>query len=140
NVLTMLGMIPMRSRAFTGEYQSVVLDGKVLGKIPTNQLQQIADKLRFMKVTGMNGIPKHLEIVAIPPSIHGPFPMLALFSHPSRLMRPVKYLPTRQVEMIGCMEQLYLNIACLDSDFKQGVTTHQELDPTNILSFVATLT
>ena len=33
-----------------------------------------------------------------------------------------------------------MDIACLDEDIREGITTHQELDPTNILSLVANLT
>lgn len=33
-----------------------------------------------------------------------------------------------------------MDIACLDEDVKPGITTHQELDPTNMLSLIASLT
>jgi DNA-directed RNA polymerase I subunit RPA2 len=33
-----------------------------------------------------------------------------------------------------------MDIACLDEDIREGITTHQELDPTNMLSLIANLT
>lgn len=42
--------------------------------------------------------------------------------------------------MIGPMEQPFMDIACLDEDVREGVTTHQELDATNMLSLIASLT
>jgi DNA-directed RNA polymerase I subunit RPA2 len=42
--------------------------------------------------------------------------------------------------MIGPMEQAFMDIACLDEDIREGITTHQELDPTNIISLIANLT
>jgi DNA-directed RNA polymerase I subunit RPA2 len=42
--------------------------------------------------------------------------------------------------MIGPMEQPFMDIACLPEDIKEGITTHQELDPTNMLSLIASLT
>ncbi len=45
-----------------------------------------------------------------------------------------------QTEWIGPMEQPFLNIACIKEDIHEGVTTHRELDVTNMLSFVASLT
>mmetsp|Transcript_23061 Transcript_23061/g.51189 ORF Transcript_23061/g.51189 Transcript_23061/m.51189 type:complete len:514 (-) Transcript_23061:148-1689(-) len=42
--------------------------------------------------------------------------------------------------MIGAMEQPFMNIACLPEDVREGTTAHQELDPTNMLSLIASLT
>ncbi len=38
------------------------------------------------------------------------------------------------------MEQPFLNIACIKEDIHEGLTTHRELDVTNMLSFIASLT
>ncbi len=38
------------------------------------------------------------------------------------------------------MEQPFINIACIKEDIHEGITAHRELDATNILSFVASLT
>jgi len=34
----------------------------------------------------------------------------------------------------------FMDVACLDEDIREGITTHQELDPTNMLSLIANLT
>lgn len=36
--------------------------------------------------------------------------------------------------------QVFMEVALLPSDLLPGVTTHQELDPTNMLSLIASLT
>ena len=33
-----------------------------------------------------------------------------------------------------------MDIACLPEDIREGITTHQELDPANMLSLIASLT
>jgi len=38
------------------------------------------------------------------------------------------------------MEQPFMDIACLSEDVREGITTHMELDPTNMLSLIASLT
>ncbi len=47
---------------------------------------------------------------------------------------------TGEVELIGSLEQAFTDIACLDEDIQEGITTHQELDPTNMPSLIANLT
>jgi DNA-directed RNA polymerase beta subunit len=47
---------------------------------------------------------------------------------------------TGRTEMIGPMEQAFMDIACLDQDIREGITTHQELNPTNMLSLIANMT
>lgn len=70
----------------------------------------------------------------------GPYPGLYLFTGAARLVRPVLHRSTGRTEMIGPMEQPFMDIACLDEDIREGITTHQELDPTNMLSLIASLT
>jgi DNA-directed RNA polymerase I subunit RPA2 len=135
DVLISLGMTPLKPKGFHPDDISVMLDGKILGKLSYKKVKSVADKLRFMKVNGMNEVPKNLEIVAIVPKPKGAFPMLALFSHKARFLRPVKYLPTKTTEYIGPM-----TIAVMDSDYKPGITTHQELSPTSMLRYVLFVT
>lgn len=73
-------------------------------------------------------------------STGGPYPGLYLFTDAGRLVRPVIHRETGKTEMIGPMEQPFLDIACLDEDVREGITTHQELDATNMLSLIASLT
>ena len=70
----------------------------------------------------------------------GPYPGLFLFTGTARLVRPVLNRHTGEIEMIGPMEQPFMDIACLAEDVREGITTHQELDPTNMLSLIASLT
>lgn len=44
------------------------------------------------------------------------------------------------IEWIGPKEQVFMEISCIPSDFRPGITTHRELDPMNIISLVASLT
>jgi DNA-directed RNA polymerase I subunit RPA2 len=69
-----------------------------------------------------------------------PYPGLYLFTGAARLFRPVLQRSTGKTEFIGPMEQAFMDIACLDQDIREGITTHQELDPTNMLSLIANLT
>ena len=79
----------------------------------------------------------------LPPSIGtpgSPYAGLFLFTGAARLIRPVLQRATGKTEYIGPMEQAFMDIACLDEDIREGITTHQELDPTNMLSLIANLT
>ena len=38
------------------------------------------------------------------------------------------------------MEQVFMDIACLDGDIDENMTTHMELSPTQMLSQIAALT
>lgn len=67
------------------------------------------------------------------------YPGIYIFTTPTRLMRPVKNIKAGGIEMIGSLEQVYLDVACLNSDIN-AKTTHIEIAPTNILSVVADLT
>lgn len=127
---------------------SVQLDGRILGWVRSfAAAQSIATQLRIWKVQGMNGVPEALEIGLVPPSNGGQFPGLYLFSTPARMMRPVRYFGVEgtktsdlPLDLVGSFEQVYLDIGCLDEDILPGITTHQEITPTNMLSVVASLT
>lgn len=41
---------------------------------------------------------------------------------------------------VNLVEQPFMDIACLPEDIREGITTHQELDPANMLSLIASLT
>lgn len=55
------------------------------------------------------------------------------------MMRPVLNLQESKIEYIGSLEQVFLDVACLDEDVRSN-TTHKELDPKNIFSPVASMT
>jgi len=159
NTLLSLGMFPLLSNVnYPPNYMDVLLDGKVIGKLDPLQATSIVDKFRFLKVKKTDNIPEEVEVaLVLPPSITnksdantneiilGGYPGLYLYTTPSRMMRPVKHLKTGEIELIGVKEQVYMNIACLNEDIKYDknknlITTHQEIEPSNILSVVADLT
>jgi len=51
-------------------------------------------------------------------------------------VRPVKNLVHGGIEWIGPLEQITMNIATLREDLRADMT-HQEIDPINMLSIVA---
>jgi DNA-directed RNA polymerase I subunit RPA2 len=119
---------------------SVQLDGRILGFCPAKRAREIAQLLRHWKVNGEHNIPNELEIGYIPTSNGGLYPGLYLFSDPSRMLRPVKYIPTEKLDYVGPFEQQYMNIACVDADIIPNLTTHIEFKPSNILSILANMT
>ncbi|XP_011808472.1 PREDICTED: DNA-directed RNA polymerase I subunit RPA2 isoform X5 [Colobus angolensis palliatus] len=83
-------------------------------------------------------IPPWMEVVLIPmtgkPSL---YPGLFLFTTPCRLVRPVRNLELGKEELIGTMEQIFMNVAIFEDEVFAGVTTHQELFPHSLLSVIA---
>lgn len=149
----------------------VMLDGKPLGFIEHSRTKNAELKLRESKVNGFTS--PELEIVCVPKKDGRLFPGLFLFIGPGRLVRPVKCLRTGKTELIGPLEQLFLNIsvlreerdkshamldqgkpsmkAVLDAEGEEGEKkelaeqlplrfSHEELEPTRMLSLLASLT
>ncbi|XP_043298497.1 DNA-directed RNA polymerase I subunit RPA2-like [Cervus canadensis] len=83
-------------------------------------------------------IPPWMEVALIPmtgkPSL---YPGLYLFTTPCQLVRPVQNLELGKEELIGTMEQLFMNVAIFEDEVLAGVTTHQELFPHSLLSVIA---
>lgn len=119
---------------------SIQLDGKMIGWCDAKTAKHIAGTLRHWKVKKLNNVPLELEIGYVPPSNGGQFPGLFLFSSPARMMRPCKYLLTGTEDLIGPFEQVYMDIACMNKDIVPGLTTHQDFNPTDMLSVIASLT
>ncbi|KAJ2826513.1 hypothetical protein GGI24_002894, partial [Coemansia furcata] len=117
---------------------TVQLDGRVVGYCGQAVAARIARALRMLKLQGT--LPFSMEIGFVPRSHGGQMPGLYLFTTPARFLRPVTHLATRQTDHIGSFEQVYMDIACLDADVRPGITTHQEVLPTHILSAVANFT
>lgn len=119
----------------------VQLDGRVIGYCSHKQGKIVADTLRFWKVESpSHGIPLELEVAYIPPTESGQYPGLYLFGGRSRMTRPVKYLPLNKTDMVGPMEQVYMNIAVEPQEIENNVHTHVEIAPTNMLSILGNLT
>lgn len=146
----------------TSDFLPVVCDGYVLGHVASKQAASLVASLRFLRSASPDALP-HLTEIAYIPQVSGhradassgapmsgldstvqerltPLPGLFLFTGPSRMMRPVRNLTNGQVEYIGSLEQLFMDIACLEKDIIDGVTTHIETEPTAMLSVVASLT
>lgn len=108
----------------------------------------------------MGVVPQTLEIAYLPPGCHFStpptgagaadastdsevhearnyaFPGVFLSSQVARFARPVRNLVAGGTEWIGPLEQMNLSIATLREDLRAD-STHQELDPLNVLSIVA---
>lgn len=143
-VLASLGMTPARAGTATAlpyTHLPVVLDGRLVGGVPSEEAEAFTARVRSFKVLGQRGVPADLEICYIPVGKpgSGPFPGIFLQGVAARMVRPTINLRHNRVELVGPMEQVYLEIACQEADIREG-TTHREIDPTNILSFVASLT
>ncbi len=142
------------------DHLPVLLDGRVVGGAPEQVCRHVVAALRRLKAVsaplladkdgiigpdtevlrGQGRVDATLEVAYISPVRGGPAPGLFLFTGPARMIRPVLHLETGKVEYIGPMEQVFMEIALLPEDVRPGETTHQELDPTNMLSLVASLT
>ncbi|KAJ2548989.1 hypothetical protein EV175_004616 [Coemansia sp. RSA 1933] len=123
---------------------TVQLDGRIVGYCSYAVASRAAETLRMLKLqgrkTGAPGIPFNTEIGLVPESHGGQLPGLYLFTTPARFARAVMHVATQQEDHVGSFEQVYMDIACLDEDMRVGVTTHQEVLPTHILSVVANFT
>eukprot|EP01104_Vermistella_antarctica_P001539 TRINITY_DN115_c3_g1_i2.p1 TRINITY_DN115_c3_g1~~TRINITY_DN115_c3_g1_i2.p1 ORF type:complete len:1160 (+),score=268.09 TRINITY_DN115_c3_g1_i2:138-3617(+) len=136
-----LGMCPLTSSSsFSSSHLPVVVDGRVVGMIDVGLAPSAMKRLRHLKATNDGRVPQELELVLVLPTLRGEMAGVYMFGSPARMLRPVRYLATGDTEMIGTYEQVYLSIACMREDFQTGKTTHQELDPANILSIIASLT
>ncbi|KAJ1938191.1 hypothetical protein GGF37_004905, partial [Kickxella alabastrina] len=133
---------------------TVQLDGRIFGYCSEAVAAKVAETLRVMKLQAQRAresrrrdaqllqldIPFNMEIGFVARSQGGQMPGLYLFTTPARFVRPVTHLATQQVDHVGSFEQVYMEIACMDEDVRPGVSTHQEVVPTNILSAVANFT
>lgn len=152
SVLIEVGMTPSLPRlvhAGPPAALSVILDGRVVGSISSNQVEKVVAHLRRLKVSAASVIPDDLEVGYVPLSMGGAYPGLYLFTSPSRFVRPVKNISIpavegQNIELIGPFEQVFMEIRCPDG--RDGgrkdafPATHEEIHPTGMLSVVANLT
>ncbi|XP_009623390.1 DNA-directed RNA polymerase I subunit 2 [Nicotiana tabacum] len=150
-VLTTIGMIPSAPKLVKGgppEELSVLLDGRIVGSMRSDKIEEAVTYLRRLKVSAIS-IPVDLEVGYIPLSMSGAYPGLYLFTSPSRFVRPVRNISApaeegNDLELIGPFEQVYMEISCPDGGDggRKNVfpATHREIHPTNILSVVGNLT
>ena len=157
-LLAQMGMIPCGTGVGDGQQipsltsLPVCIDGRVIGAVGNSKdADSLVQQLRFLKATGGNGnwdtyLDPTMEIAYIPVPknpehrvVHG-YAGIFLFTSPGRMIRPVINIHTNTIEWIGPMEQPYLEIACLSDDIRANETTHMEIEPTQMLSHVASLT
>lgn len=75
-----------------------------------------------------------MEICFVPETDHASqYPGVFFFTTPARMMRPVKNLMTRVVELIGTMEQVYLHIPTNSAGVNSGVSKLSTLKVVNYL-------
>ncbi|PBP21252.1 beta and beta-prime subunits of DNA dependent RNA-polymerase [Diplocarpon rosae] len=134
-----LGVVSSGSSS-TKESVVAMLDGRILGWCTPKQSRAIADTLRFWKVEGSHNVPRDLEICWVPNSLGGQYPGIYMSATPSRMVRPVKYLPLDAEDLVGPQEQPFMSIAVTEPEIISGESTHVEFDPTNILSILANMT
>ncbi|KAL1205116.1 DNA-directed RNA polymerase I subunit 2 [Cardamine amara subsp. amara] len=149
DVLLGIGMVtslPKLMRAAPPEVIHVLLDGQVVGSLPSNLVMKVVACLRRLKVEAPSVIPEDLEVGYVPTSMGGSFPGLYLASCPARFIRPVKNtsIPSDNIELIGPFEQVFMEISCPDGGNggrnNSSPATHEEIHPTGIISVVANLT
>ncbi|XP_028028172.1 DNA-directed RNA polymerase I subunit RPA2 [Bombyx mandarina] len=117
----------------------VFVDGRLVGYIAESGAEKSAAYLRTLKIKGEE-VPITTEIVVIPKKqICAQYPGIFLMTTEARMMRPVINLATSQLELIGTMEQLYLDIAITPNEVHKGQTTHMELSQSAFLSNLAQL-
>lgn len=142
-----LGMVPVLTNdnftpiVYGLQYIAVYFNGRLIGRVLLDHAQAFVDQLRLVKLDGQR-IPACTEIVFIKPEEQtgGPCPAIYLSTDAARLQREVKHLGTGKIELIGAMEQIYLDIACVEEDIHKNETTHIETSPANMLSLIASLT
>ena len=144
-------------------YNPFIIDGKILRTIPKSCFTNLADKLRLEKVSTIGKLSMGCEILLIPRShkkshLEG----CILLSQEARPLRPVRWVNERkimktdhhsrrknkdfrnyrsEIEIIGTLEQCFLNINNLDYQMpffvKQIAGSHTEIEASNILSVIA---
>lgn len=149
-VLISVGMIsalPKVVQASPPKVLSILLDGRVVGFIPADNVERVVNHLRKLKLSAT--IPEDLEVGHVPLSMGGAYPGLYLFTSPSRFLRPVRNICVppeagNSVELIGPFEQVFMEIRCPDGGDGGRKSffpaTHEEIHPTGFLSLVASLT
>ncbi|VVC96038.1 unnamed protein product [Leptidea sinapis] len=105
----------------------VFIDGRLVGYLPEDTAHKSMAYVRTLKVMSED-VPITTEIVLVPKiQVPAQYAGVFLFTTEARMMRPVINLATGQLELIGTMEQLYLDIAISQNEIIKGKTTHLEL-------------
>ncbi|XP_030029888.2 DNA-directed RNA polymerase I subunit RPA2 [Manduca sexta] len=117
----------------------VFIDGRLVGYFSEDTVDDSAAYFRTLKIKGEE-VPITTEIVVIPKKqICAQYPGVFIITSEARMMRPVINLASSQLELIGTMEQLYLDIAITPQEVHKGKTTHMELSKSAFMSNLAQL-
>eukprot|EP00917_Polyrhabdina_sp_WS-2016_P025777 GHVP01055437.1.p1 GENE.GHVP01055437.1~~GHVP01055437.1.p1 ORF type:complete len:1109 (-),score=211.23 GHVP01055437.1:655-3981(-) len=141
NWLLKKGMLSSDSSLFGNNFIDVILNGKVIGLIPTKGTQELLNEIHNEKATG-DSLPYHLETVSFVkkdlPKTY--YPGVFMWTTAGRFLRPVTHIPSNKQEYVGITEQVFLDIARESKNLPTPETIHVEEDITKILSLVASLT
>lgn len=126
------------------DYLPVMVDGRILGYARQSLAPALVSKLRDLKVNQSSGsvIADDMETAYIPLMRGAAYPGIFIFSEPARFTRPVMQRNSGKQELVGSLEQCYMNIYCPDGTgkFNESGATHIESGPLQMLSVVAGLT
>jgi len=118
----------------------IMLEGRVIGSIRKERAEGFVNSLRHIKINRLDeNVPYTLEIGYIPHTTFSrsmQWPGIFLSRNQARFVRGVQNLKEGKIEFIGPLEQMNMSIACLEEDIRPD-TTHQEVDPVNMLSIIA---
>eukprot|EP01107_Rhizomastix_libera_P003391 TRINITY_DN16007_c0_g1_i1.p1 TRINITY_DN16007_c0_g1~~TRINITY_DN16007_c0_g1_i1.p1 ORF type:complete len:1125 (+),score=243.20 TRINITY_DN16007_c0_g1_i1:22-3375(+) len=137
-----LGVSPIKGPVQPAKYMPVLLNGKVLGYVAQEEAPKIVSTLRAAKVSG-SYVPRHLEIAYTDGSYGNGFPAVYLSTDMTRFIRPVLHIPTKKVEYIGILEQVFMDIECVTEGSAPSQLVgaqHKELTASNMLNVIANLT
>ncbi|VDP28873.1 unnamed protein product, partial [Soboliphyme baturini] len=131
------------ANAFSGrDSYHVIVDGHVAGVIDYVGARKLESLLRADKLKLHSGVRKFVELAFIERTAYkGFYPAFYVFTDAGRMMRPVRNLcfdSPNNVEYIGTLEQAFMNICIYPSEIEPE-TTHQEISPSSMLSYVANL-
>ena len=135
-----LGVTPPSMARSHGDLP-VVLDGCVIGFGAVELLKSVCGELRKLKVFGTAGMDPTTELALLSFSMGlCPYPGFYIFTGAGRIMRPVVNLKWKTVEYIGTLEQSCLAVAVRQEEIDPKFHSHCEIDPTRMLSVIASQT
>jgi DNA-directed RNA polymerase I subunit RPA2 len=144
-LLASFGMLPVSRIPPPANALPVLLDGRIIGHVPSVLTQAVAQQLRLAK-TLQNTLPHpvfdRLEIAVFSQSTAAgsPAPGIFLFSSAGRMQRPVMSVAAARQEWIGPFEQINMGISVTPEAFDPQLHSHVEICPTNMMSAIASFT
>jgi DNA-directed RNA polymerase I subunit RPA2 len=122
---------------------SVLIDGRVAGTIPVAVIKSLQERLRVLKCAPYRERHPHvnrdMEVVYVPVVEGSQFPGLYLFTGFARFVRSIVHVPSNKEEVIGPMQQPYMEIAVTEDDRGPDVL-YRERHVNAMMSLMARLT